>query len=52
MKILVDMNLSPEWVRVLEGEGWKAIHWSRIGNPGAPDEEILLWAKSNAYIVF
>jgi predicted nuclease of predicted toxin-antitoxin system len=51
MKILVDMNLSPEWVPVLEGQGWKAIHWSRIGNPGAPDEEILLWAKSNAYIV-
>ncbi len=51
MKILVDMNLSPEWVPVLEGQGWEAIHWSRIGNPGARDEEILLWAKSNAYIV-
>jgi predicted nuclease of predicted toxin-antitoxin system len=51
MKILVDMNLSPEWVSVLNGQGWKAIHWSRIGNPGAPDQEILAWAKSNAHIV-
>jgi predicted nuclease of predicted toxin-antitoxin system len=51
MKILVDMNLSPEWVPVLKGQGWEAIHWSRIGNPGAPDQEILTWAKSNGHIV-
>jgi predicted nuclease of predicted toxin-antitoxin system len=51
MKILVDMNLSPGWVPVLKGEGWEAIHWSVIGNPGAPDEEILMWAKSNDHIV-
>jgi len=51
MKILVDMNLSPEWVPVLKGKGWEAIHWSRIGDPGAPDEEILGWAKSNAHLV-
>jgi predicted nuclease of predicted toxin-antitoxin system len=51
MKILVDMNLSPEWVPVLKGQGWEAIHWSRVGNPGAPDREILDWAKSNAHII-
>ena len=51
MKILVDMNLFPEWVPALKGQGWEAIHWSRIGNPGAPDKEILTWAKSNAHIV-
>jgi predicted nuclease of predicted toxin-antitoxin system len=28
-----------------------AIHWSRVGNPGAPDQEILAWAKSNGHIV-
>jgi predicted nuclease of predicted toxin-antitoxin system len=26
MKILVDMNLSPEWVPVLKGQGWEAIN--------------------------
>jgi predicted nuclease of predicted toxin-antitoxin system len=51
MKILVDMNLSPEWVPVLKGQGWEAIHWSHIGDPGATDQEILSWAKSNAHIV-
>ncbi len=51
MKILVDVNLSPEWVPVLIAQGWEAIHWSRIGNPGAPDREILTWAKSNDHIL-
>jgi|GEM_PF-1783610 len=41
MKILIDMNLSPEWVPVLEAEGWTAKHWSHIGNPKAEDKEIL-----------
>jgi predicted nuclease of predicted toxin-antitoxin system len=45
MKILVDMNLSPDWVPVLKRQGWEAIHWSRIGNPDAPEEEILRWSK-------
>ena len=51
MKILIDMNLSPEWVPVLKRQGWEASHWSRIGNPGAPDKEILTWAKSNGHIL-
>ena len=45
------MKLYPECVPVLEGQGWEAIHWSVTGNPGARDEEILLWAKSNAHII-
>jgi len=40
MKILIDMNLSPEWVGVLEAAGWRATHWSSIGKASAPDEEI------------
>ena len=31
MKILVDMNLSLEWIPVLEEAGFEAIHWSTIG---------------------
>jgi len=52
MKILIDMNLSPEWVPVLEAEGWSAKHWSHIGNPKAEDKEIFAWAATNDYIVF
>jgi predicted nuclease of predicted toxin-antitoxin system len=52
MKLLIDMNLSPDWILVLQQEGWEATHWSQIGDPKASDKEILTWAKSNGYIVF
>ena len=52
MKLLVDMNLSPEWVGVLQRAGWEAVHWSSLGNPRAADSEIMTWAKRNAAIVF
>jgi predicted nuclease of predicted toxin-antitoxin system len=52
MKLLIDMNLSPKWVSVLEEAGWEAVHWSRIGRPDAPDHEILRYAKSNGYVIF
>jgi len=52
MKILIDMNLSPVWVRVLEEAGHSAIHWSTIGSLNAPDREVLLWAGTNGYLLF
>ena len=33
MKILIDMNLSPEWVDYLRREGYDAIHWKDVGSP-------------------
>lgn len=52
MKILVDMNLSPLWVQVLEGGGFSAIHWSTVGDGRAADYEVMKWALENDYIVF
>jgi len=52
MKILVDLNLSPAWVPVLEQAGHIASHWSSIGLLNTPDREILLWAKANGYVLF
>ncbi len=52
MKILIDMNLSPVWVRVLEEAGHSAIHWSTIGAQNAPDREVLLWARENSHLLF
>jgi len=52
MKILIDMNLSPAWVPVLEEAGFEVSHWSNVGEFNAPDETILAWAKSHGYIVF
>ena len=52
MKLLVDMNLSPDWVAVLTEAGWEAVHWLNVGNPRAADSEIMAWAKKNGHIVF
>lgn len=52
MKIVVDMNLSPEWVPVLRLARFEALHWSTIGNPNAPDAEIMQWARENQAVVF
>jgi predicted nuclease of predicted toxin-antitoxin system len=35
MKILIDMNLSQEWVSVLKAAGHEAVHWSDIGEQSA-----------------
>ena len=52
MKLLIDMNLSPKWVSVLKEAGLEPVHWSSIGRPDAPDNEILGYARSNGYVIF
>ena len=52
VKLLVDMNLSPEWVSVLRGHGWSAVHWSTVGDPRASDAAIMEWAATHEYVVF
>jgi predicted nuclease of predicted toxin-antitoxin system len=52
MKILIDMNLSPDWVSVLGDKNIDAVHWSQIGSPKAPDHQIFSYAQSNDYVVF
>jgi predicted nuclease of predicted toxin-antitoxin system len=51
MKFLVDMNLSPHWVKVLTDAGFEAVHWSTCGNRSAADIEIMAFAKANDYVV-
>ncbi len=52
MKILIDMNLSPDWTQILEAENIEVVHWSNVGKPNAPDEEIMKYARENDYTVF
>jgi predicted nuclease of predicted toxin-antitoxin system len=52
VKILVDMNLSPDWIPLLVGQGWSAVHWSTVGDPRATDRTIMDWAVANGHIVF
>ena len=51
-RLLVDMNLSPEWVSVLTTSGWAAVHWSDVGDPGASDLSIMEWAATHGHVVF
>lgn len=52
MKLLIDMNLSPLWIKALETQGHEGVHWSQIGDPAAPDREILEYARKEEYVVF
>ena len=52
MKILIDMNLSPDWVAAFAANGIETIHWSSVGEHNAKDEEILDYARTNGYVVF
>ena len=46
------MNLSPEWAPTLENHGWRAVHWSDVGDPRASDREVMDWAVAHQYVVF
>jgi predicted nuclease of predicted toxin-antitoxin system len=50
MKILIDMNLSPLWVEALRQGGHDAVHWSQVGDPGAPDRVLMEWAITGNYV--
>lgn len=52
MKVLIDMNLSPQWCEVFERHGWQAVHWSAVGDPRATDRVIMEWARTHQYVIF
>jgi len=52
MKIIIDMNLSPQWVPILKSAGYQPIHWSQVGADNASDREIMGWAHTHNHVVF
>lgn len=52
VQLVVDMNLSVEWIAELTQHGWSAVHWSTVGDPCAEDTVIMAWALANHYVVF
>lgn len=52
VRLLVDVNLSPEWIPELERHGYDAVHWSTVGDPRATDVMIMAWACDRGYVVF
>ena len=51
MKLLLDMNLSPRWVELLNTAGFEAVHWSTIGPGNAADVEIMTFAREQGYVL-
>jgi len=51
MKILIDMNLSPDWVVSLREADFEAAHWSGVGDPRASDTTIMDYARAHGYVV-
>ena len=52
IKLVIDMNLSPDWISALDKHGWQAVHWSTVGDPRASDWTIMEWATRHGYTVF
>jgi predicted nuclease of predicted toxin-antitoxin system len=44
LRLLVELNLSPEWLLTLREAGHQASHWSEVGDPRALDSERMAWA--------
>ncbi len=51
MKILIDMNLTPDWVECFKESEIESIHWTNVGDIHAEDIEIFQWAKAEDYII-
>ena len=51
MKIVIDMDLSPNWASFLQSSGFEAVHWSEVGVFPAPDIEIMKYAAEFGFCV-
>ncbi len=51
MKILIDMNLSPNWAKVLNEAGIDATHWSQLGPANTTDPAIMAYAAANGFVI-
>ena len=52
MKLLVDVNLTPDWVSFVRDAGLDAVHWTEVGDARASDVVILSWARDHGCVVF
>ena len=51
MKILIGMNLSPQWETLFADHSVEATHWTRLGKVDATDAEIMLFAARRDLVV-
>lgn len=51
MRLLLDMNLSPDWVAFMSSRGFAVEHWSAIGAHNAPDRVVMEHARRHGMVV-
>ncbi|MBM4104967.1 MAG: hypothetical protein FJ257_01460 [Phycisphaerae bacterium] len=51
MRLLLDMNLSPDWVSFLSSHGFTVEHWSAVGAHDAPDRVVMEYARRHGMTV-
>jgi predicted nuclease of predicted toxin-antitoxin system len=51
MRLLLDMNLSPQLCPRVRADGHDAIHWSEVGDPRASDETLMAYARQHGFVV-
>jgi predicted nuclease of predicted toxin-antitoxin system len=51
MKVLIDMNLSTEWVELLNAGGHEAQHWSSLGQLDAGDDQLFERARHDRSVI-
>lgn len=51
MRVLVDMNLSPDWCSYLRARGIASEHWSSLGPEDSDDSDILAFARLNDFVI-
>jgi predicted nuclease of predicted toxin-antitoxin system len=52
LQFLVDMNLPPSWVETFARAGWRAVHWSEVGDPRASDDVVFGHARDHGFVLF
>ena len=51
MKLLLDMNIPLKYVSLLKEKDFEVLHWSEVGEPQAPDSQIMAYAREHNLIV-
>lgn len=51
MKLLLDMNVSPDLAPDIAALGHDVVHWSHVGDPRATDVSILSWAREHGRVL-
>jgi predicted nuclease of predicted toxin-antitoxin system len=51
MRLMLDMNLSPEWCAALAVPGWEVRHWNDLGPRDATDSQVIEWARENQHVL-